>query len=66
MEYAIGGDRVTGERGFRGLPPRYDAVPPCRRVGTARFTVDETLTWPSGADFAPEFLHERVARGSAA
>ena len=32
----------------------------------ARFTVDETLTWPNGADFAPEFLHERVARGSAA
>ena len=27
----------------------------------ARFVVDDTLTWPNGADFAPEFLHERVA-----
>ena len=32
----------------------------------ARFILDDTLTWPNGADFAPEFLHERVveARGS--
>jgi hypothetical protein len=29
----------------------------------AMFIVDETLIWPNGADFAPEFLHERVARG---
>jgi len=28
----------------------------------ARFVVDETLMWPNGADFAPEFLHDRVAR----
>ncbi len=27
----------------------------------ARFVVDDTLTWPNGADFAPEFLYERVA-----
>lgn len=26
----------------------------------ASFVLDETLTWPNGADFAPEFLHERV------
>lgn len=34
----------------------------------ARFLVDDTLTWPNGADFAPEFLHDLVsaARGSSA
>jgi hypothetical protein len=30
----------------------------------ARFTVDDTLTWPNGADFAPEFLHARLRRAS--
>lgn len=30
----------------------------------ARFTVDETLLWPNGADFAPEYLHERVSRSA--
>lgn len=27
----------------------------------AKFVVDDTLTWPNGADFAPEFLHDRVS-----
>jgi hypothetical protein len=26
----------------------------------AAFLVDDTLTWPNGADFAPEMLYERV------
>ena len=26
----------------------------------ASFVVDETLTWPNGADFAPEFLYDLV------
>jgi hypothetical protein len=30
----------------------------------ARFEVDDTLVWPNGADFAPEFLHERARRAA--
>jgi hypothetical protein len=29
----------------------------------ARFVVDDTLLWSNGADFAPEFLHQRVLAG---
>ena len=31
----------------------------------AAFRVDVTLTWPNGADFAPEFLYEEMRRHSA-
>jgi hypothetical protein len=27
--------------------------------------VDETLVWPNGADFAPEFLRERLRQAGA-
>ena len=31
----------------------------------ARFRIEgHTLAWENGADFAPEFLHERVSRGA--
>lgn len=32
----------------------------------ARFQVDYTLVWDIGADFAPEFLHERLRAALAA
>jgi hypothetical protein len=30
----------------------------------ARFTLDDTLTWPNGADFSPEFLHGLVQKAA--
>jgi len=30
----------------------------------AKLVVDDTLSWPNGADFAPEFLHQRVCQTS--
>ena len=30
----------------------------------AAFRVDRTLTWPNGADIAPEFLHDLVRRAA--
>ena len=40
---------------------------PLRDVATfAKFRIDEghTLSWPNGADFAPEFLRDLVARAT--
>ena len=40
---------------------------PLRDVATfARFRIDagRTLSWPNGADFAPEFLHDLVGRSA--
>jgi hypothetical protein len=42
-----------------------EAFEPLRDPGYfSRFRVDDTLVWPNGADFAPEFLYERVRLGS--
>ncbi len=49
---------VDLEKALRG--PVFEPLKDPRRF--AQFTVDMTLTWPNGADLAPESLHERVRR----
>ncbi len=54
-------DGVEGEIDFAG-DLRGEVFEPLRDpVYFARFTVENTLTWPNGADFAPEYLHGRVS-----
>lgn len=56
-------DGLTGETDLSGELTGEVFEPLRDPAYFARFSVDETLLWPNGADFAPEFLHERVARG---
>ncbi len=67
---ALGGHRVwlrfdDGTEGELDLAGELDGpvfVPLRDPAYFARFTIDDTLVWPNGADFAPEFLRERLER----
>lgn len=71
----LGGHRIwlrfdDGVAGELDLMPELtgEVFAPLREAANfARFRIDEghTLSWPNGADFAPEFLRDLVERSAA-